>query len=157
MNANMSTPPGPTRLHPAAPTIRVQSTAAASTLPPPLQQPMLQLPMLLPPMLQQICCCFCNQRVQPNLQPPEMGPNPHKGIESAKGSYFWRDKNHKLFIFFQNSSSPRRKLKKCCSPKKKNAVHNEAACQKNCMQNKISVCQWHYKCSNHHQSHILLN
>jgi hypothetical protein len=47
-----------------------------------------QLPMLLPPLLRQICCRFHDPRAQPNLQPPEMRPDPHEGAESAKAKLF---------------------------------------------------------------------
>jgi hypothetical protein len=49
-----------------------------------------QLPMLLPLplLLRQICCRFHDPKAQPNLQPSEMRPNPHKGMESARAKLF---------------------------------------------------------------------
>jgi hypothetical protein len=58
-----------------------------------------QLPMLLPPLLRQICCRFCDPRAQPNLQPPEMQPDPHKGTESARAKLFLkRQEPHTIYF-----------------------------------------------------------
>jgi hypothetical protein len=77
----------------------VQPAAAAPTLPPPLQQPMLHLPMLLLPLLRQICCGFHNPRAQPNLQPLEMRPDPHEGMESARAKLFLnRQEPHTIYF-----------------------------------------------------------
>jgi hypothetical protein len=58
-----------------------------------------QLPMLLPPLLWQICCRFCNPRAQPNLQPPEMRPNPHEGVEFARAKLFLkRQEPHTIIL-----------------------------------------------------------
>jgi hypothetical protein len=77
----------------------MQPTAAAPTLPLPPQQPIPQLPMLLPLLLRQICCRFHNPRAQPNLQPPEMQPDPHEGMESARAKLFLKKQEPHTIYF----------------------------------------------------------
>jgi hypothetical protein len=60
---------------------------------------MLHLPMLLSQLLRQICCHFRNPRARPYLQPPEMRPNPHKGVESARAKLFLkRQEPHTIYF-----------------------------------------------------------
>jgi hypothetical protein len=76
----------------------VQLAAAAPTLPPPPQQLMPQLPMLLPPLLRQICCRFHKPRAQPNLQPPDMQPNP-QGRRVCKGKAIFEETRTTYYSF----------------------------------------------------------
>jgi hypothetical protein len=58
-----------------------------------------QLPMPLLPLLRRICCRFHDPRVQPNLQPPEMRPDPHEGVESARAKLFLkRQEPHTIYL-----------------------------------------------------------
>jgi hypothetical protein len=95
----------------------MQPATAAPTLPPPPQQPMLQLPMLLPPLLRQICCRFLDPRAQPNLQPPEMRPDAHKGAESARAKLFLKRQEPHTIYFFPKFMFTK-KEKNCRSPRK---------------------------------------
>jgi hypothetical protein len=57
-----------------------------------------QLPMLLPLLLRQICCCFHEPRAQPNLQPPEMQPDP-QGCKVCKGkAILKKQKPHTIYF-----------------------------------------------------------